>query len=246
MIEAGGGATGPLRWRGIHLHVGSQLGAVDAWRSAFARRPSPAGAPARRSCQNFDTLDAGGGFPVAYGREPNSVPSPAPFRASSAMAELEQISRRCAATRLAVEPGRAVVAGSGWLVGARAARPRREPTDRRARHGHDRADPPGAVRRRAPDAGADLAGQAGRRAAAVRAGRWCASTDRSASRPTRLGRRPCRRWSAATWSPSAWPARMARRCSARTTAGRARPKWPGTTAASALFGADADRSARLP
>ena len=31
---AGGGADGPLRPRGIHLHVGSQLGAVDAWRDA--------------------------------------------------------------------------------------------------------------------------------------------------------------------------------------------------------------------
>ncbi|MDH4141286.1 MAG: hypothetical protein OEV61_01630, partial [Chloroflexota bacterium] len=33
-IEAGGGPGGPLRPRGIHLHVGSQLGAVDAWRDA--------------------------------------------------------------------------------------------------------------------------------------------------------------------------------------------------------------------
>ncbi|HEY6012923.1 MAG TPA: hypothetical protein VIU37_02920, partial [Candidatus Limnocylindrales bacterium] len=33
-IEAGGGPDGPLRPRGIHLHVGSQLGAIDAWRDA--------------------------------------------------------------------------------------------------------------------------------------------------------------------------------------------------------------------
>ena len=28
---------GPLRPRGIHLHVGSQLGAVDAWRDAVRK-----------------------------------------------------------------------------------------------------------------------------------------------------------------------------------------------------------------
>ena len=33
-IRAGGGRHGPLRWRGIHLHVGSQLQALDAWRAA--------------------------------------------------------------------------------------------------------------------------------------------------------------------------------------------------------------------
>ena len=36
-IEAGGGPDGPLRPRGIHLHVGSQLGAVDAWRDAVRK-----------------------------------------------------------------------------------------------------------------------------------------------------------------------------------------------------------------
>ena len=34
---AGIAADGPLRARGIHLHVGSQLGAVDAWRDAVRR-----------------------------------------------------------------------------------------------------------------------------------------------------------------------------------------------------------------
>ena len=41
----GGGPDGPLRPRGIHLHVGSQLGAVDAWRDA-----RPPGAGARGAC----------------------------------------------------------------------------------------------------------------------------------------------------------------------------------------------------
>src|SRR3972149_2421677 len=43
VIAAGGGPDGPLRWRGIHVHVGSQLGAVDAWRGGF-----PAGVWGRR------------------------------------------------------------------------------------------------------------------------------------------------------------------------------------------------------
>jgi len=36
-IEAGGGPNGPLRPRGLHLHVGSQLGAIDAWRDAVRK-----------------------------------------------------------------------------------------------------------------------------------------------------------------------------------------------------------------
>lgn len=58
VIDAGGGATGPLRWRGIHLHVGSQLGAVDAWRSAF-RIGLRLLELQRAELPDFDTLDAG-------------------------------------------------------------------------------------------------------------------------------------------------------------------------------------------
>src|SRR6266496_4472715 len=61
VIEAGGGTEGPLRWRGIHLHVGSQLGAVDAWRSAF-RVGLRLLELQRAQLTDFDTLDAGGGF----------------------------------------------------------------------------------------------------------------------------------------------------------------------------------------
>src|SRR5204862_7607373 len=34
VIRAGGGTKGPLRWRGLHVHVGSQLASVEAWRTA--------------------------------------------------------------------------------------------------------------------------------------------------------------------------------------------------------------------
>lgn len=113
VIEAGGGSDGPLRWRGLHLHVGSQLGAVDAWRSAL-RVGLRLLELQRASLTDFDTLDAGGGFPVADDAE--SVPSVARF-ARAAAAELEDLPPATRPARLAVEPGRALVAGSGWLIG---------------------------------------------------------------------------------------------------------------------------------
>jgi diaminopimelate decarboxylase len=115
VIGSGGGPRGRIRWRGIHLHVGSQLGAVDAWRSAF-RVGLRLLELQRAELTDFDTLDAGGGFPVAYDGDPDSIPSPALF-AAAAKAELEQIPEAARPRQLAVEPGRAVVAGCGWLVG---------------------------------------------------------------------------------------------------------------------------------
>lgn len=112
VVEAGGGPSGPLAWRGVHLHVGSGLGAVDAWRSAVrvglaALRLQQAALPM------FDTLDAGGGFPV--GASDDEVPSPAQFAAEAArlLAELPADARPA---RLAIEPGRSVAARCGWLL----------------------------------------------------------------------------------------------------------------------------------
>lgn len=111
-IEAGGGPDGPLRPRGIHLHVGSQLGAVDAWRDAV-RRALAVTALWRGSIETFDTLDVGGGFPV----RPLGEPSPTPERfARELPALLEAIPEDRRPTRLAIEPGRALVARAGWLV----------------------------------------------------------------------------------------------------------------------------------
>jgi diaminopimelate decarboxylase len=102
---------GPLAIRGVHLHVGSQLGAVDAWRDAVRRGLSllallGAGRP------GMDTFDVGGGFPVG---DPGSVPTPARF-AREAAAALEAIPAERRARRLATEPGRFLVARAGWLV----------------------------------------------------------------------------------------------------------------------------------
>jgi diaminopimelate decarboxylase len=113
VIAAGGGPSGALRWRGIHLHIGSQLGAVDAWRSAF-RIGLRLLSLQKAQLPDFDTLDAGGGFPVAFG-EPDSVPAAANFAAAVAD-ELAALPEDARPHRLAIEPGRALVASSGWIV----------------------------------------------------------------------------------------------------------------------------------
>ncbi|MEA2609018.1 MAG: diaminopimelate decarboxylase, partial [Chloroflexota bacterium] len=111
-IEAGGGLDGPLRPRGIHLHVGSQLGAVDAWRDAV-RKALAVTALWRGSIDTFDTLDVGGGFPVFTSGEP--APGPSRF-ARELPALLAAIPEDRRPTRLAIEPGRFLVARAGWLV----------------------------------------------------------------------------------------------------------------------------------
>jgi len=111
-VEAGGGAGGPLRPRGIHLHVGSQLGAVDAWRDAV-RRALAVTALWRGAIDTFDTLDVGGGFPVFALGEP--APGPARFaRELPALLDACPPDRRPG--RLAIEPGRFLVARAGWLL----------------------------------------------------------------------------------------------------------------------------------
>lgn len=111
-IEAGGGTGGPLRFRGLHLHTGSQLAATDAWRDAV-RRALALLALLRGGLPAFDTLDIGGGFPVA----PLGVPAPGPARfAREIPALLEAIPADRRPERLAVEPGRFLVARAGWIV----------------------------------------------------------------------------------------------------------------------------------
>jgi len=125
-IEAGGGSDGPLRFRGLHLHVGSQLGATGAWRDAV-RRGLALLALLRGGLPTFDTLDVGGGFPVA----PLGVPVPDPGRfARELPALLAAIPADRRPDRLAVEPGRVLVARAGWIVA-------------RVLHVRDRIGPPG-------------------------------------------------------------------------------------------------------
>ncbi len=113
LVEAGGGAAGPLRWRGIHLHIGSQLGAIDAWRSAV-RIGLRLLQLQRAALPDFDTLDLGSGFAVDYGVT-GSAPGPEVFAAAVAD-EVAALPEDARPRRMAIEPGRAVVAASGWLV----------------------------------------------------------------------------------------------------------------------------------
>jgi len=110
VIRAGGGVRWPLRWRGLHVHVGSQLSSVHAWRSAVA---DVLGGFAVLSARfpTFDTLDVGGGFPAGL----DEGPTPGEFaRAFGEALRGTPWQRR--PSRVAIEPGRAVVAGAGWLV----------------------------------------------------------------------------------------------------------------------------------
>lgn len=102
---------GPLAIRGIHLHVGSQLGAVDAWRDAV-RRGLALLALLAAGRAGMDTLDVGGGFPVG---SPGSVPPPSRF-AEEAARLLGAIPTSRLPRRLATEPGRFLVAHASVLV----------------------------------------------------------------------------------------------------------------------------------
>ncbi|HEY7827907.1 MAG TPA: hypothetical protein VIB99_06715, partial [Candidatus Limnocylindrales bacterium] len=111
-IEAGGGPDGPLRWRGIQVHVGSQLGAVDAWRDGVRRALAIVGLLGG-SLPDFDTLDLGGGFPVFDLETP--VPRPARFGDELGLL-LDGLPADRRPARLAIEPGRFLVARAGFLV----------------------------------------------------------------------------------------------------------------------------------
>lgn len=101
-----------LEPRGVHLHVGSQLRAVDAWRDAV-RRGLAVLALLGGTRPRFDTLDVGGGFPVLPPGDP--TPDPARF-ARELPALLDAIPADRRPKRLAIEPGRALVARAGFIV----------------------------------------------------------------------------------------------------------------------------------
>jgi diaminopimelate decarboxylase len=109
--KALGAGGGPVRIRGVHAHVGSQMTSPRDWTAGMAAALRVFDELARLS-PDADTLDAGGGFPAG-------VPGASPLGefAAGARDALARIDPRRRPSRLAIEPGRAVVAGSGWLVG---------------------------------------------------------------------------------------------------------------------------------
>lgn len=105
--------TGGLVARGIHLHVGSQLRAVNAWRDGV-RRALALLALVAGTRERFDTLDLGGGFPVTE----QDDASPDPERFARELPELiAALPSDRRPERLAIEPGRALVARAGFVVG---------------------------------------------------------------------------------------------------------------------------------
>ena len=112
-VERLASAGGAIRPRGVHLHVGSQLGAADAWRDAVRRGLALLGL-LRGGLPAVDTLDVGGGFAVV---EPSDA-APRPERFAREIPDLlDAIPPDRRPTRFAIEPGRFVVARAGWLVG---------------------------------------------------------------------------------------------------------------------------------
>jgi diaminopimelate decarboxylase len=103
-------ARGELPWCdpvGVHVHVGSQLPDPDGM-AAGARVGLEVLQAGRAAGLELDWLDVGGGLPVDYAG--GSAVGPEPFAAALAPLAAE------ANVRLAVEPGRALVARAGALV----------------------------------------------------------------------------------------------------------------------------------
>jgi len=96
-----------LTVRGIHVHVGSALTDVGAWALAGVRATDLL-ADVARYCPRADTVDYGGGFPLPGG------PGPAQFR--DALLDALAASGLSLPARPAIEPGRYLVGGAGWLV----------------------------------------------------------------------------------------------------------------------------------
>jgi diaminopimelate decarboxylase len=96
--------------RGVHVHVGSQLSGVQAWADG-ARAALKIRAELREQWgDHVDTVDFGGGFPSGV----TPAPSPAAFRL--ALDDLIATENLAVPRRLAIEPGRSIVAASGWIL----------------------------------------------------------------------------------------------------------------------------------
>jgi diaminopimelate decarboxylase len=99
-----------IRLRGVHVHVGSQLTGLQAWTDG-ARAALETWAQLReRWGDQVDTVDFGGGFPSGVA----TTLSPAAFRL--ALDHLIAAEKPAVPPRLAIEPGRYVVAAAGWIL----------------------------------------------------------------------------------------------------------------------------------
>ena len=109
LVRNGALTGGGLRLRGIHVHVGSDLGDVQAWAQAGLHATQLAAALGGQA-SGVDTVDFGGGFPLP------GPGSPPPARFREALAGLLRAHGLELPGRPAIEPGRYLVGAAGWLV----------------------------------------------------------------------------------------------------------------------------------
>lgn len=95
--------------RGLHVHVGSQLGGVEAWLGGVRCASELLTTLNSASEWMLDTLDLGGGFPAA-------MASPHVRDFADELRSLTDSGKVVLPARVAIEPGRAVVATAGWIV----------------------------------------------------------------------------------------------------------------------------------
>jgi diaminopimelate decarboxylase len=98
-----------LTVRGIHVHIGSALTDVGAWALAGVRATRLLEDIARY-CPLADTVDYGGGFPLA------GPGNPGPEQFLEALLDALAAAELSLPPRPAIEPGRYLVGGAGWLV----------------------------------------------------------------------------------------------------------------------------------
>ena len=92
---------------GLALHIGSQILSTAPYRAAYARTATLVSA-LRAAGHRVDIVDCGGGLGIGYRNEP----APSPASLAGAIAE----AFRGMGLRIAVEPGRWLVAGAGLLL----------------------------------------------------------------------------------------------------------------------------------
>jgi diaminopimelate decarboxylase len=95
--------------RGVHVHVGSQLAGVQAWADG-ARAALRLWTQLREECgDHVDTVDFGGGFA-------SGAAGPPPGAFGQVLHDLTRTGQLPLPPRVAIEPGRYVVAAAGWIL----------------------------------------------------------------------------------------------------------------------------------
>jgi len=107
LVQRRAGTPSGLSIRGIHVHVGSQLAATEGWAEGGLRAALLL-AELAVDFEEMDTVDFGGGFPAG--------PTPALSEFRSRLEQRLAMAGVELPPRTAVEPGRCLVAASGWLL----------------------------------------------------------------------------------------------------------------------------------